>query len=43
MTNLDKQWWFGFDNRINFSVSNDLLTVYIYDSPDYSINETDNL
>jgi hypothetical protein len=39
MANLDKQWWFGFDNRINFSVNNDLLTVYIYDPPDFSFTE----
>jgi len=38
---LDKQWWKGFQNGINYSIENDLLTVYIYDPPEYSSKEVE--
>ena len=35
----DKKWWYGFQNGFNFSLSNDTLTVKIYDPPKYSSKE----
>ena len=32
----DKQWWVGFQKGHNFTLENDLLTVYIYDPPEYA-------
>lgn len=32
----DKQWWVGFQQGHNFTLEGDLLTVYIYDPPEYS-------
>lgn len=40
-TEIDKQWWFGFDNKINYIVENEVLTVNIYDPPDFGFNEID--
>lgn len=35
----DKQWWIGFQKEQNFSIKDGLLTVNIYDPPDYSFKE----
>ena len=35
----DKQWWTGFQKEQNFFVKDGLLTVNIYDPPDYSSRE----
>ena len=37
----DKQWWIGFQVEKNYTLENDLLTVYIYDPPDYSFKEVE--
>ena len=41
MTNLEKTWWFGFQDSINYKIENDVLTVYIYDPPEYSKREVE--
>lgn len=35
----DKQWWVGFQEGQNFTLKDDLLTVNIYDPPEYSFKE----
>lgn len=35
----DKQWWTGFQEGHNFFIKNELLTVNIYDPPEYSFKE----
>ena len=37
----DKQWWTGFQKEHNFTVTNNLLTVNIYDPPEYSFKEVE--
>lgn len=37
----DPQWWIGFQPEKNYALENDLLTVYIYDPPDYSFKEVE--
>ena len=35
----DKQWWVGFQKERNFTIDGDLLTVNIYDPPEYAFKE----
>ena len=37
----DKQWWTGFQEGHNFTIENGLLTVNIYDPPEYSSREVE--
>ena len=36
---INKQWWTGFQGGHNYTLEGDILTVYIYDPPDYSFKE----
>ena len=36
----DKQWWAGFQKGHNYVLENDILTLFIYDPPEYGFKET---